>query len=643
VKRRKFATAGAFVVALLVAALAAASISSAASSQQSASLWSKPVKLPTGHKNARTGTHGMYKVGQSAFAPTAGKTPTFHPLPVAIQKGQLRHHDLRIPGKLGPNGSLGSHGAAAAGAIPHAPSLPIQDAHAMPAAQNYGLNAYDQAVVGGYDLTPPDQALAEGNGFVLEAVNNVFMITDTNFNHSTNIESMENFWAPALGITGFDSVSDPKAYYDNVTRKWYVTEAAYNANFTGGGAVFIAVSSTSDPLSIWNIYVLDVSFDGDICGFDGCFGDQPLLGMDGHALYISTNSFDNDSLTFNGAQMYIIDSTALAAGLTFPNLVYFNLGDVPTPEGGTCPSVFCWASVQPATSPNRAQTNGGNGTEFGMSSLDWFGSVDNRIAVWVFQNTATISQVSPAIFWGYIIGSGESYGFPYTDTPFYSPYAEQPSSGLTPLCDVEFGPLCEPGPIANNDDRMNEVKAVGGNTFQLWAGLNTDATVSDPIGHLHRRSAIAWFNVQGTIGCGFLCSIGWHNYGYIASWNNDVIFPAIGVATTGTNAAIVYTLTGNTHFPSVAVSKVTSTTQVTSIGNVRPGADVLDDFSWYEIGQPRYGDYSAAVGDGRTIYLATEYIQYPNCTASDFFFDPTCGGTRSEDTNWGTGLVKVNV
>ena len=122
-----------------------------------------------------------------------------------------------------------------------------------------------------------------------------------------------------------------------------------------------------------------------------------------------------------------------------------------------------------------------------------------------------------------------------------------------------------------------------------------------------------------------------------------MIFPAIGVATTGTNAAIVYTLTGNTHFPSVAVSRVSSVAQASSIGDVRPGKDVLDDFAWYFFGTPRWGDYSAAVGDGRTVYLATEYIQNPSCSDDVFLFDPTCGGTRGEASNWGTGLVRVNV
>jgi hypothetical protein len=262
-------------------------------------------------------------------------------------------------------------------------------------------------------------------------------------------------------------------------------------------------------------------------------------------------------------------------------------------------------------------------------------------------NTSCISgNTQPCVNLSYAIANTESYGFPLTDTPNYMPFAEQPNLGHTPLCDTVFGGLCEPGPIANNDDRMNEVKTVkfGSGAAHNWGGVNTDAVVSDPTGHHHRRSAIAYFDISATAFSGpFVVGAGVNAQGYVANWNNDVIFPAIGVATDGTSAAMVYTLTGNTNFPSVAVSKVSDSSAVSSIGVVRAGQDVLDDFAWYFFGSPRWGDYSAAVGDGRWIYLATEYIQYQSCSDADFLFDPTCGGTRSEFTNWGTGLVKVNV
>ena len=242
------------------------------------------------------------------------------------------------------------------------------------------------------------------------------------------------------------------------------------------------------------------------------------------------------------------------------------------------------------------------------------------MALWAFTNTTSISSFSPLIFFNWAIASTESYGFPFTDTPGFSPYAEQPSSGNTPLCDFFVGPFCEPGPIANNDDRMNEVKSVktASHAAHNWAGLNTDALVPDPIGHLRRRSAIAYFDISATAWAGpFVVGAGVNGQGYVANWNNDVIFPAIGVGPDGTSGAMVYTLTGNTNFPSVAVSKVSDTAPVSKIPVVLAGQDVLDDFAWYFFGSPRWGDYSAAVGDAHTIYLATEYIQYQSCSDSD--------------------------
>jgi len=193
---------------------------------------------------------------------------------------------------------------------------------------------------------------------------------------------------------------------------------------------------------------------------------------------------------------------------------------------------------------------------------------------------------------------------------------------------------------------MNEVKTVTyGTVAHNWAGLNTDASIADPIGHLHRRSAIAYFDLSANAWAGpFIVGAMVNTQGYVGNWNNDVIFPAIGVSSvSGRSVAMVYTLTGNDHYPSVAVNKFTATSPPSSIPVVLQGQDVLDDFAWYFFGTPRWGDYSAAVGDGTNVYLATEYIQYPSCDDATFVFDPTCGGTRSEFTNWGTGLVKVNV
>ncbi len=658
-KRRKFAPA-VFIAVLVTAALAAASVSAATSSQKSAKAAGKGWELKAGHVNSKGQNLPAKLAGTARYQATKPNQPKFINSPTPSNAKSILSHDRAIPGKLGKNGSKAPSGSAASGPgapfIPHAHSLPIVSKKY--AAQAPGLNAYWQDAVGGYTDTPPDQGLGEGNGYVFEAVNNVFMITDTNFGHVSNVEPMEQFWAPAILATGYCSVSDPKVHWDQVTRKWYVTEVAYGPpGCAPGSAVFIAVSTTSDPLSIYNIYVLDTSFDGSTCTADGCLGDQPLMGMNRNALYISTNSYDWDTPTFNGAQLYILDSTALAAGFVFPNIVYFDIGNnIPTPEGFIgCgltliypDDAYCWYSVQPATTPGGAFSTDRGGTEFFTSALDWFGSVDNRVAVWALTNTQSISSFFPDMFFNYAIASTESYGFPSTDTPFFAPYAEQPSSGNTPLCDFFVGPFCEPGPIANNDDRMNELKAVkpASGAAHLWSGLNSDGLVADPLGHLHRRSIIAYFDTKPTAWFGpFIVGAGVYSQGYIANWNNDVIFPAIGVPsdTNGTGVAMIYTLTGNTNFPSVAVEKFTDTAPTGAIHVVLPGQDVLDDFAWYFFGDPRWGDYSGAAGDGHSVFLGTEYIQYQSCDDATYVFDPTCGGTRSEFSNWGTGLVKVNV
>src|SRR5439155_23915205 len=154
-------------------------------------------------------------------------------------------------------------------------------------------------------------------------------------------------------------------------------------------------------------------------------------------------------------------------------------------------------------------------------------------------------------------------------------------------CDFFIGPFCEPGPIANNDDRMNEVKSIKPATGAThnWGGLNSDALVSDPLGHLHRRSVIAYFDIKPTAWFGPFV-VGASKYtatsqGYVANWNNDVIFPAIGVgnvcnASCGDSGAMVYTVTGNDHFPSVAVSKVSDYSVPAAINVVLAGQDVLD-------------------------------------------------------------------
>ena len=74
-----------------------------------------------------------------------------------------------------------------------------------------------------------------------------------------------------------------------------------------------------------------------------------------------------------------------------------------------------------------------------------------------------------------------------------------------------------------------------------------------------------------------------------------------------------------------------------------PGAGPWDGFTSYVVygsGRPRWGDYGAAAVDGRTIWIASEYVAQ-TCTYAAYLLDPTCGGTRAALGNWSTRISQI--
>jgi hypothetical protein len=593
-------------------------------------------------------------VGVSGFAATGakpiGKVPAKNALAPAIAKGVTiaKNTSRPMPPKRATGAKTTSLRLQSSITFPQTTSLPIHQAGFVGTAIN-GLNAFNQATVGGYELTPSDATICEGNGFVVQGVNNMIGIWNNTLHQVASPEALESFFSPALIVTGFDALSDPKCYYDPDTQHWFFTILGFDSVTTSGSAVFIAVSHGSSPVGPWNLYVLDTTFDGTTCSpgpvGPACLGDQPLLGANKNAIFISTNSFDFNGTAFNGAQMYILDKSALALGIGSVNTVYADLGFFfDTPEGfndcGLSFAIFCWYSVQPARSPNAAYNTDRGGTEFALSALDWFASIDDRIALWAFTGTSSVNQVFPLIGIQWALYQGQSYGFP--------PLSPQ-KEGPIPFGDTFVGPP-SPGvqPLNTNDDRMNEVKFVKTKTDAfIIGGVNTIVkVVNGPL--LNQRAGIAYWIVKpvwvGSILVGVTSKIGsTTNPGYIANAFQDVMYPAPAMGPQALGATIGYTLNGHEYFPSAAVSKIKPSSWKASVIQIaKAGQSPNDDFCEYGFcGRPRWGDYSGAAADGSDRYLTTGLIQYPNCTDVEYIFDPSCGGTRGIFTNWGTSLIKT--
>lgn len=114
--------------------------------------------------------------------------------------------------------------------------------------------------------------------------------------------------------------------------------------------------------------------------------------------------------------------------------------------------------------------------------------------------------------------------------------------------------------------------------------------------------------------------------GYVSVRGNNVFYPSIGVNDEG-EGVMAFSLSGADFSPSSAYVRINKN-GVSSIGIAAAGVAPEDGFTGYPqfggFGSGRWGDYTAAVADGNTIWFASEHIP---------------GGRRA---NWGTFIAPVS-
>ena len=538
-----------------------------------------------------------------------------------------------------------------------------------------GVNAFDSGSAnGGLDVEPPDQGLCVGNGYVIDAVNLVLKVYSTSFKPLSSDVALANLVGFPIDqqfgvakVGGGYILSDPRCLYDTGTGHFFLSFLYLGGPgvFSKGGPFplrdyayeFVLASQTGSPFKGWNVYALDVTNNPyhsvknplrskvPVCP---CFGDQPLLGADANALMISTNAFPIFTGGFFGAQVYLFDKLAMAAGSRSVNVVHFDIGQEINPPDGSCftsQGLYCFYSVNPATSPTSDSYDTSNGgTAWAMSSLDFTGAGDTRIAVWSFSDTSSLRSGSPKITLS--LHLGESLEF-YQNPGYLVPQ----KSGPIPLGNVLFSNLgvgssgcvkaCQVGGLASNGDGMWDtvVYAQGA----LWGAINSLVNEGTHFNANFHMGAAYWVvNAAGA-------HVSLANQGYVAAMNQELLFPSIGVGPWG-QGVMAFTLTGKSYYPSTAYTYVSRNSRDDSGHGViyvaALGRSPQDGFTEYQniqnsLYRPRWGDYSWAVWSNGRIYFSSEYIQSPNCSDKAFLKDPTCGGTRDPFANWGTSLNSV--
>jgi hypothetical protein len=475
-----------------------------------------------------------------------------------------------------------------------------------------GLSSFENV----FDLEPPDQGLAVANGFVFEAINVNLAVYDTSGVLVAGPVYLNDFF----GLPPDAFTSDPRVYFDHELKRWFISMLELDVDpdtgdFTGRTHLYLAVSTSQDLFALFNIYAIDTTNDGSLGtpAHPGCpcLGDQPLIGADKYGLYISTNEFSVFGPSFNGANIYALSKERLA------------LGDLPTPilfSGLPLAEAVAY-SVQPAISLG-FQNEHPSGLEYFVSALDFFNTLDNRIAVWAMLDTSSLSNLHPSPTLTNEIITSQVYGL--------APPARQ-KPGPFPL-GMSLGEPLEY--LDSNDDRMQQVVFEDG---KLWSGLGTIVGSCD---HGTVRAGIAYFVVHPAVNGGVL-SATITKQGYVAAPGEDsVTYPAIGATPTG-RAAMVFTLVGPTRtpaflfsdvfYPSMAFTTLSATSGTGDIQLGGAGYAPEDGASGYPefggSGVARWGDYSAAIADtDGSIWMATEWI--PNTPRTAF-------------TNWGTFIGQL--
>ena len=476
------------------------------------------------------------------------------------------------------------------------------------------LDHYDQRILADhgnqFSLEPPDQALAVGAGKILEVVNNALMVYDSAGNPllaapvSTNKFFLQ--FSEINRTTGERGpfLSDPRAYYDAATGRFFVIEWG-TLNDTAGNPLnisvqFMAVSQTSDPTGSWYIYNFETTHQT-LPGCP-CIPDFNQLGLDANGLFITHNLFNITTGSFVGASVYALPKLALENGsayyVEFPvQQNDFTIHPTVTPPGG-------------------GFATEANGTEYLAETTDdlTVDGLSNVMNIWALSGTKSLNTLAPSLSLAVT-----SVG---TQTVSANLVPAVQKDGPRPLGNA----LGDPKPKLNPDDGR-----ISANPFyvngQIWAVASTAVTRANGLS----GDGVAWFQVAASGGAPAL-SASVTSQGVISPGGRNLLYPAIAI-NAGGQGGIGVTVAGAGIYPSTGVISMpefaAAIVHVTGVGALPDdGFTAYPQYGGNGVG--RWGDYgAAAIDEYGNPWFANEYI--PPVTAAN---------PRSSLANWGTFISR---
>ena len=527
-----------------------------------------------------------------------------------------------------------------------------------------GVNHRDSRLAFGgnqFSGEPADQGLCVGNGYLMESVNSALRVYNADTGAPvTPVLALNEFYGfpPAIDRTTFTFgpfTFDISCHYDPASKRWFHLAVDLDQNpvtgaFTGRNYLDLAVSTTSDPTGSWNVYRIPGMNDGTEgtpdhnCPGGPCFADFPHIGADENGIYITTNEFPLFAGGFIGAQVYAISKQALVSGNESIDVYLFNTGDPAWEVRSGEPGFTLWPAL---SAGKQFETNAGGSNYFVSSNavFDDDNGDSEEVIVWALSNTSSLNSDTPSLSLTHTLVPSLRYAVPANSVQKPGPYPL--GECLNDTSGAFFGTNCGAalfglppqnvplGTLDTGDSRILDARYANG---KLWAVLGTAAEVAG-----EQRVGVGWFIFDPSVSeSGVSATI--RKQGILAMEGESLAYPTIGVTTSG-RGVIGFTRVGETLHPSYGYAPIDAVAGVGAVHMIREGQSTQDGFTEYPpIGgnRPRWGDYGAAAVDGKTVYLAGQYIEQPSCTLDEFiatFF--TCFGYRNAFANWSTRVTAL--
>jgi hypothetical protein len=368
---------------------------------------------------------------------------------------------------------------------------------------DYHWDGITFAQSGGY--YPPDNALAAGANVVITAENDAIQIT-TLQGTSPQTESLNTFFGSVM-LSGY-FLTDPRVLYDAVHHQFVVAVDEVSNDLTTSN-ILLAVSqsdlaTTSLASSNWQFEAASTTH-----ALNGTttWADQPLVSVDGHNIYVSTNQF-SASGAYQGSVLSVFDDGLFTTGST-SNLVswtpYANPSYQPAAISGggeylvsyTQNSLSIFESTGGAnTTPltvslgnidfgNGSYSASQSGTRYKLDAGDGritsaaYDSAHQKLYV-VFEGQPSSSNTTPSVEWVQLDMSGSSPVVVHTGN----------LNSLLPKTGATAGAATFNGSVAvdTNGDVLFNFNVSGSHMyaadyFTFWKGAGTATTATTPDFH----------------------------------------------------------------------------------------------------------------------------------------------------------------